>query len=395
MASEVQVTLWRKHAEGGWFQTAVLDSWSELALEPRFNQPGTWSMKLAYGKQALKIRKADLVVFDFRGARMTGVIESIGPFADDKGQPFLEVSGMDALTLLGDVICFPDPAQPPNDQTKTHYRATGAAETVLRSLAKANTDRRGDDYFYPASEGRGGAIRVTERFSNLLERATKKCNKAGLGIRMGLQETTGTRARMVVEFFEPRYRQRVIFSPSIGTLKTWRQMDAVPAATRAFVLGDGKGVDRKIRLVTSAGPNSPDYEARWGRMRETTVDAKGTATDDAGTILPSEVNAALDEKGEEALAELVTQSSFEMEAAEAQGMRYGVHYFLGDSVNVQLLDGLNVVDVVRMVKVKASTGGVTIEPVPGNPDAANPLFGQAQIVRALNQQVKSVQREEA
>jgi hypothetical protein len=98
------------------------------------------------------------------------------------------------------------------------------------------------------------------------------------------------------------------------------------------------------------------------------------------------------------LLEAAAQSSFELEAAEAEGQRYGTHFDLGDRVSVELVTGAAATDVLRQVSISAGNTGVTVKLVPGNPDTtggpAAALFRQAAIIRALRAQLRALQREE-
>lgn len=564
MSGDIPITVgvWEKRTSG-WGKVSEIRTWTDLGIEPRYNQPGTWSLQMPFDPQAYRITNKHLLTFDFRGTRMTGVIEKMGPRQDEVGAPVLELSGSDALTLLGDALCWPAPALAVEAQT-ADYVASGPAETVLRDLIFANmVTRRGDDMVVSASQARGRSISVNERFSPVLAVVTAKAEAAGLGVRMGLVNTTsGTRAEMRAEFFTPVDRSnRVRLSHKVGTLRTWKQEDAAPSATSAVIqavrqlqtlnvasvntsantittavernldnkrvlktvkvatntistssphklgrgdritftggtppaplgigtdyyairvdadtfmvastytnararrpinlLNDGAGstsvnrvtitgTDNKLRTgdivtvtggtppaplvlgvayyairvadstfqvartkpealddraidLTSAGSgeitvteqvrryrevNDDAAETEWGRKRETFLSGGD-----------EDSNGELDAIGEDALLNAAAQSAFELESAEAEGMRYGEHYQLGDKVMIELLTGVTKVDTLRAAKIAASSeSGVTVQLVPGDPDAVNPLFRQAAIVRGIRRQVQALERRES
>lgn len=471
----VKVSVWKKLTTG-WGKVSELRTWTDLSFEPRFLQAGPWSIRMPYDAQAFQLGKTHLVTFDFRDTRMTGVIEKIGPRSDeDSGRPVLEASGSDALTLLGDAFCWPDPDSPINAQNVVRYYAQGAAETVLRNLIVANMiTRRGEDMTVAASAGRGSSVVLNEEFTNLLEVVTKKCDAAGLGVRMGLVDTTSsTRAEMRLEFFTPVDRSnRVRLSQKVGTLRSWTQEDNAPTGTRAIiaaakdetalVIGTvslatntltiaGKDNPRHhlrtgsvIRFIGNGDPPGPlekgkSYfsirvdadtfkvalsrthasrgtainlttvgtdtyrviettrlfrsvidtaaESEWSRKRELFVSASISDDDDEATYT---------DLGNEALVAAAAQSAFGLETSEAEGMRYGNHYQIGDKVTVELLTGVSKVDTLRAVTLTASVdSGLTVSPVPGNPDGTNPLFGQAAVIRGIRRQVKALEREES
>lgn len=126
-------------------------------------------------------------------------------------------------------------------------------------------------------------------------------------------------------------------------------------------------------------------ETEWGRKREVLV--VGDAEDTEGS---------LDDAGLQALADAAGQSGFELETAEAEGMRYGTHYGLGDLVTVELLTGVSSVQALGAVQVSGDAeSGITVKAIPGNPDAVNPMFGQAAILRGFRRQIGALQRKES
>lgn len=383
MSEPVVVTVWKKLGAGfGWGLAARLDSYESLSVEPRHNAPGVWSLVLPVSDLSAKLTKTRLVTFDYRGTRVTGAVRQYGAQADDSGRVSIEATGVDVLAWLGHLLCWPDPAAALGAQSTDRYRATGAAETVLRALVVANSDRlAGFELAAPASAGRGGTVNLSERFSNLLTVVQSKASYAGLGVRLGLVNRSGTstRADLTLQWYVPADKSnRVRLSHKVGTMRTWKQADTSPTATRAIVGGSGQGTARVFRQVVD-GP----AEAEWGSKQEVFVDARDATT----TTL-------LDERGAEALTQAAEQSSFELEAVEATGMRYGEHFSLGDKVLVELLTGVSSVQPLGGVKLAADASGTTVQLIPGNPDSANPLFAQAAIMRGTRQRLAALEREE-
>jgi hypothetical protein len=84
-------------------------------------------------------------------------------------------------------------------------------------------------------------------------------------------------------------------------------------------------------------------------------------------------------------------------------MRYGAHYGIGDTVLIELSaktpDGADLEIVSRTervgaVKVTATPEqGLTLQVVPGDPDATSPLFQLAAIIRGLRRRVNQVQED--
>jgi hypothetical protein len=238
---KVTVSLWLPQNDGTYNKVGEIGTWLDLALEPRYAQPGTWSLSLPISTQGLAITPQHVVTFDFRSWRMTGLIEKPpAPARDEDGKQSLDVSGLDALSLLGHYLCYPDPDSGPAAQLKTHYKDEGAAEDVLRRVIKANViDRAGEPLHIPASAGRGGDVKVKVAFKSLLDVVVRKAKRGSIGIRCGLENTTSsTRAEMWLRFSEPTDRSaRIILAPDVGALKSWKSEKTAPTGTVAIVAG--------------------------------------------------------------------------------------------------------------------------------------------------------------
>lgn len=351
---------------------------------------------MPYRPQAATIGKASLVTVDTRGQRFTGRVTTRGYSSDENGQPVLDVSGSDALSLLGGLRAWPQPDADTSSwlvkqdgqtlyalpQNVAYYTDTDVAETALVRLIRANAARYGAPYVVGPSQGRGKSIHLHERNTNILEVAQAKCGFAGIGIRMGLvsDSPSATTAELTVEFYEPRDRSsRVKLSHRAGTLRSWKQSDNAPTATRAIIGGSGKGVGRWFALLPF-----PDSEAEWFWPMETFVDARDT-----------DIPETQFERGMAALTEAAEQSAFELEAAEAKGMRFGEHFVVGDLVSIDLLTGVSKVDRLNSVVLTAGSDGVSISLRPGNPDGNDPMFRQSTITRGLRRAIRWLQQEES
>lgn len=398
-ADDLTVKVWDPDPSGVWEWVADVASWEKIDALTSFNAVGTMTLDLPVTAQTTAITKDRAITLDFRGKRLTYLVADFGAKSDEQGRPVLSVIGADALCLLGDMLAFPAPSQvigaTPVKQSVSRYRATGALEVILADLITANVARRGDPITVVAPLARGGTASLSERMSNVGTVVTEKATAAGLGVRAGLVDTTSTtRAEMVVEFYSGTDKSAwVSLSHNAGTLRTWEQHDTIPVATRAIVGGDGAAKNRWfMRVQSTAGATA---ETVWNRTREIFVDAKGATTDDDGNGNDGSTTTALTEKGTEALDAAIGQSAFTLEAAEAEGMRWVTHYDIGDLVLVQLLTGVERVERLGGVNLTADAGGVVVKPIPGNPDATDPLFKQAAIIRGLRDRVRALEREDA
>lgn len=382
----LRVSLWRRVPDTTqWSLVTDLTTWTACTVEPRYLDGGTWSLSMPYDVQGAKVDRRDLLTFDLirdglEPVRlMTGVIKTKPVGADERGKVTQELAGVGALGLLGGVVAWPAPLSPWTAQPVARYDDTGPAEDVLRRLFDRNWNQRlGMGAAIATSQGRGGTIKLSLRGHNMLNMARIKAEPAGLAFRMGLEPLTDTRSQMRIEFYLPQDRsQRVWLSNDIGSLRTWTHEENAPTATRALVAGQGAGAARVFRQVTG-----PAQEVGWYWPIETFVDARDVdnTTD-------------LDVRGREALADATATSVFDLEAVEAEGIRYGQHFTLGDTVTVDLATGVRATDVLRGVTVTGGEGGVKVRLLPGNPDAARPIYRQAAIIRGLRTDIAALQRE--
>lgn len=404
----VSVTVWKPAGGGQWRMAGAIDTFTEAAFEPRHNRPGPWSLTMPFNTQASLIYENRLVVFDYRsGSQFVGLVEAMEPSRDDRGHFRLTVSGFDALNLLSDATCWPVPGNPITTQNRKRYRRTGPAETILGTLVTANlVTRKGYPVTVPPTQNRGRDITLSERFTNLLEVVSRKATNAGLGVRTRLVPTSGasTSGTLQFEFYTPRDRSlRVILSTEVGTVTSWRQTSTLPSATRAIVGGPGAGVDRVFRLVTPDTFTAPDAaraETTWGRQREVFVDARNAdSTTDDGTaelVVPGQLDRELTEAATEALTNATTSTlAFDLTTVETEGMRFGDHFDIGDTITEQLLPGTSSKRTLGAARITVNRAdGLNIQLVPGNPDGTTPAFSQARLLRDVRRHVTALERED-
>lgn len=386
----IGVGVWSHVSGSTWQRVARIDRWSSLSYDMRHLQPGPWSLSMAYGdgKQADKIQKTALLTFDARGQRYTGAVETRGYSSDPTtGKPVLDVSGLDTLALLGDPLMYPVPTAGLGEQTSAYYVASGVGESAIGDAIRVNMNRLYSGGLFQialaASQGRGTNVNLHQRFTPLLQLVADKAGIAGLGVQVGLvgKSLSSTLADLTCEFYVPRDQSnRVKLSQKAGTLRSWSQSDNAPTVTRPVAAGGGVGAARVFRQAVIA----TDAETEWGRRKEAFLDARDTSDP-----------ATLDERAQSAINDGAEQSSFDLESAEAAGMRFGDHFIRGDSVTIQLLTGVSTVDRLNSIVITADDTGRTVQPRPGNPDGTNPLFGQSAITRGIAKGLRGLQQEES
>lgn len=76
-------------------------------------------------------------------------------------------------------------------------------------------------------------------------------------------------------------------------------------------------------------------------------------------------------------------------------MRYGEDVTVGDMVKVVLMSGVSSVERLTAAKVEVGSDGLKVQLVPGNPDAGNPMFKQAAIIRNLRARIRNLEQEDS
>jgi hypothetical protein len=344
--SQLRVGLWERLTGSTWAKVGEPETWTSASVDARAVQygPGVWSVQQPWDEQAARFDRGQLATFDilrpegptFRA--MTGLVEAFGPGEDERGGVQLEASGSGALALFRGVLTAPDPATmrttagAVTGQPVRYTSGPGPAEDLLRAVIVANRDRLGLGFDVPASTGRGRQdLRVQGKWKDLLSLLMRKAPSGGLGVDFGLVNTSGSRATLTLTFYVPADRtQRAQLARDTGSLKTWKQSQQAPTATRAVIGGDA---------VEAVG-------MRWGQHFQL-----------GDTVMVRVVPPRQRPDG-----------TFEP-AVEATAP-------LGAAV------------------VTAGGGPLSVRLVPGNPDNQSPLFRTARILQALRDELRGLQREE-
>lgn len=373
------VKVWRAPKANGtdrWDERATIENYVSLSFSREYLGAGSLELSMPADDQTSRILTNGALTLDWRGQRWTYLIRKRAEKTDETtGVMHVEVSGISALSALGWSTAWPSPSADEDHQVKSKLYS-GPAETVIRQMVADNIrDRLDYPLRCPTSQGRGRDVKARVRFRNVLEKCIGKARLANLTLDVGLV-SDGTRGDMTLLIGEPDDKtKRVHLSPQAGTLSSWQQVDAAPEVTRAIVLGQGQGADRKI--ITVDADDNTLY--RWG-VREQVVDRRDTDDDDE-----------LTEAGLEKLDGAAQTRALSMTAVETEGLKAFRDYDVGDKVTAQVVAGDPVVEVVSQIQVDVSAqDGVKVTPTVG---AANddPYLTLSQIIRALRQQVRDLE----
>ncbi|MFD7336675.1 hypothetical protein ACFV98_11810 [Streptomyces violascens] len=244
----------------------------------------------------------------------------------------------------------------------------------------------------------GAKVAGTVRYDNIGSLAEKWTKEGGIGYRF-LWDPDDKKIKLTT--FLPRDKTRSVrFSPELGNLREYVATLTAPRVTRAIVAAQGEGKDRFIRQYPESGygPDGlTDDEREWGLVSEQFIDRRDIPlkTDasgkpvlnkpkDGGFTLPpgakDEAEAlkvyldAMKTAADAVLKESEKNGNFQIYPIETPQCRFGIDYFVGDRVSVDI-EGEVYEDIVREVTITVEDGGrsETVVPKIGEQGTGEPL----------------------
>lgn len=359
---------------------AQVDDYDSLTCISRFNDVGTWELRLDRRSAAadaltaqgagIEVRRDDYVV-------MTGPATRLKRDRSDRSN-LLTVSGVDDNIWLERRLAHPQPASsaPPYNSTADDVR-TGVGSTIIRQYVNVNlgpgaiTPRQLPTLTLAADPLVGTSINGRARYDQLLELIQKLAIAAGdIGFKIA-QDGAG----LVFSVYAPEDKTTsVVFSEGFANLSSFSYESQAPAYTYVYGGGEGEGTAREF-----VEGQDPTGIANWGRI-EKLVDAR---EQDDGPDVAQQIDTALQENSE--------KLSLEITPVDTTNLSYGVHYQLGDIVSA-VIDGVLISDIVREVEVKlTANAAASLTPVLGTP-GRNTLLALFEAVRDLNSRTRNLER---
>lgn len=363
-----KVTVWA-YGTTQWELRGDLPAYTDLDCQPRFNDAGQFSLTVPLDAKSAAVQEGRLLLFEWRdGQVMTGLIGQIDDFDDPS--PQMEVQGLDALAYLGAALAWRDPAQTLPNQPASTVHTSGTAGLVLMNLIAANMVTRRGNPLVVRTQNIGSTIHLRPDFDDLLALTVKKATRGGIGVRVRLDLTSGSRADLVAEPYLPTDRSvRVLFARDLGTMASYRRSRVAPTATRA-------DVKMQVGFRGVQTPEAITAETLWQLRHEVFADA-GNAFD----------NSDADEVGSQALDGNSGGVSLLVTASETPGLKAFRDYAPGDKASARLPDGATITDVITSIHVVVDSDGPKVEPTFGDPDAALPAIKQAKLIRTIRRDV--------
>lgn len=362
-----------------------LDTWSEVDVTLRFNEPGNGSFKMpasARNMAALQAAHRVQVVRD-GSVFLGGPIEQTGPYnwsAEGGGPGDISVHFADDSALIANKVTYPDPTSIATEQTaESHWQLTSYGEDIMRRLVNENCGpgalpfRQVPQLALGDLQSLGLVATITSRFEPMGE-ALRRTALAGGGLGYHVRQVGRT---LYFEVYQPEDKSASVrFSRNLGNLRAFSYELASPIVTSAIVAGQGEGTARTIREITDS-----TAEANWWRS-EKFIDQRQT-----------DVLDELDQAGAEAIAEAGEQVRLSTITIDTPDQQYGVHYGLGDVVAIELTQGFQITDVVRAVHFQCSPrSGEVITATIGSQDATrDPEWLKS--VRSLARRLGQIERQ--
>lgn len=388
-----------------------VDSYLSLDVIGRYNDVGSWTLKLKNGtpQAALFTPGTGVVVWgeDMPRPLLSGPVRAVQrPWSDeDTGPGSIEISGADWNQLLAEKICLPSPerglSQPGPDgfggnRQPAAYYGNGVAYSLERALyelvylnvgpgAWAPRQVRGVAIPEPAAWPKPGTAPLTTfklRFDNLLEalKARTNVDLAGnpvfKGFRMAWNPST---EKIGFEVYTPSTSARTRFSAEIGNIKSYTYTLNAPKATVVWAgLDQEDDLKPQTQNLWYADRSSGLLNAPWSMLAEVFTehsdlqlfkrDADGKIIIDDGTHKPITQTDLINSAINQDFVDNGPTGSLAVEPIDTIGSRFGIDYGLGDVVTVAV-DGTEITNILREVHVSDTSDGPVITPTIGDPDA--------------------------
>lgn len=338
--------------------------YSELVLEPVFNDLGSWSMTLHGDSPMAAVLKqpgwgVEVVDDDGEGV-LAGTVDDYEDEWDGRRRT-LTVKGFDDNLVLQDRVVHPEPASTvPPYSTSAYDQLAGTASSVMRLYAARNLGssaigpRQVSGFTLGTDPVVGASIYGRGRWNNLLE-FLQGLALIGGGLGFRVARVDGSREFQV---YQPVDRSSsVIFSTDRRNITQFKRTVRRPTVNYAYVGGGGELTARTIR----EGSDSASI-VEWNRRVEKFIDQRHT-TD----------TAELDQEITKTLEEGQGESTLEITAVDVEGATWRTNYSLGDTVTA-VIDDEVITQAVRRVRVDITPRGPqTVRPVLGNPVPHDPL----------------------
>jgi Siphovirus ReqiPepy6 Gp37-like protein len=326
--------------------------WSKVDLITRYNQVGAFTLTLPPTEQNWALSNVtDLgVVVDWNGVyQFTGYVETFNPqkqIDDSTGQitETITLSGADDLAPIANRIAYPDPSKTwPNQLTTSQDAQTAVKlESAIKHYVNLNagpgaiSTRQAPNLTVATNSARGGTVTYLARLADGTDLSLMDIIRSvvATGGPMGVS-VTQTGGDLVFDVYIPRDLSKTAwFSYALGNLRAHNLSTTTPTCTNALVRGTSTFVE-----VTDCSTDG------WTRT-EVLVDQSSTT--DSTTMTQA---------GQDAITQGAGAAALTMTPIDLPFLSFGTDYGLGDTVTVEIRDGVTYTDVVSQVELVADATG--------------------------------------
>lgn len=362
-----------------------LKEWLSFTFIPRFNDLGTWSLRISarslaakhfdeYSGIVVRVYIDDIIETIFSGSISTEWEET---------SEYIQMAGnCDNELLLS--TARPNPAQNVGPYTQDYYTETTTASTAMINLVSRNIGPLApSDWKIPyltmgPNPGIGSFVTVRARFDTLLillkELASTPLS-TGLGFK--IVQSDSVQQALVFKIYQPNDKHLdTKFSTELQTASDYTRRFTRPSANYFHVAGgDNFGLSRTV----VEGGDTEDITAQ-GRRIPAFVDKRGVTN-------LSELTQELAEQ----IATAVSRNSVQVVAATVPSLRYKINYDLGDYVTA-IVRGVEYARLIQDVEFRMdSQNGVLIIP-----NVADPFAGDddtlVQHLNTLQNRISNIER---
>ena len=345
----------------------------------RNNDISTFSLEVNGGDLlSSRFEKGWRIVIEDEGQQLcAGTPSTLGRSSNDGAQT-LDLSGSDDMVWLRDMITLPNPAAAADNQDQDAYwKASGRGAPLIYNLTRllvgqnARTEFRRPLMVNNPGVGFGKTLSVNTRFKTVLEEVQSLAIQSGAVVTLSQDDTN---RRTVMDIASGRDLSRAVRMTEInGGIGGWELSEEAPTVTQVLVAGQGEGTERTLKLV-SGNANEWGFRGLQFQDRRDTNDI-----------------AELTLAGEETLEEGRATANITVEIHETPNKRFGRDFRLGDTITVQLEDGVLVTDIVQTAEISWGENGrevkLTIGPVANEQDAPR----WVPLVKSLQAQIRALQ----
>lgn len=309
-----------------------VDTYTSLQWIRRWHKPGEFELHINPAMQNADKLVEDAIVFKASDPSEAGIIKHRDIRINENGSEELVVKGSLLAGLTGRRITYPPP-------DKAYDYVNEPIETIMKHYVDANCINPVDpariisNLVNAPDQGRGEKIQFQSRYKQLDEELEKLSVTSGIGWHVWLDIQN---QRYVFDVLIGRdltagqdVLPPVIFSTDYDNIKSQAYINsAIGYKNMAVVGGQGEGTERKIVTVG-------DQQAGLERY-EVFVDARDIGTEEQGAepLTEIQIEAMLEQRGQEKLAELARVMSFESQLLTKSNLVYRQDYDLGDIVTV-------------------------------------------------------------